>query len=62
MDLTSVNSCLDTIDGSNYIVEDECCICLDNFKNKEDVLSCKTCNYKICIQCFDKISHIGRDK
>ena len=62
MDLTSVNSCLNTFDGNNYIVKDECCICLDNYKNEEDVLSCKTCNYKICIKCFDKISHIGRDK
>ena len=53
MDLTSVNSSL--------ITNDECYICLDDLKNEEDVLNCKTCNYKMCIKCFDKISHITRD-
>jgi hypothetical protein len=56
MDLTSVDSCL------NIPEKDECCICLDDFKNEEDALNCKICNYKICIKCFDRISHIARDK
>jgi len=32
MDLTSVDSCL------NIPEKDECCICLDDFKNEEDAL------------------------
>ena len=43
----------------------ECCICYDKFNDNEDntsATSCKICNNKICIRCYDKTTELRMEE
>ena len=43
----------------------ECCICYEKFNDNEDntsATSCKICNNKICIRCYDKTTELRMEE